>query len=144
MLLFSDWVKKQEDLRKEIVIISEKEKQLTEKYNQDLMGLKSEKDNFENRIGDILKQVGEEKAKINIAIDNLNASFSDICSFEFEDGKIIVVGDDEAIVDAYCYSENSKSFVQDETIAICNFINRNKRIAYCKKVDLIYSELDKI
>lgn len=139
MLLFSDWVKKQEDLRKEIVIISEKEKKL----NEELTALKSEKDNFENKIGDILKQVGEEKAKINVAIDNLNTAFTDICSFEFEDGKIIVIGDD-AIVDAYCYSEKEKSFIQDETIALCNFISKTKRIAYCKKIDVIYSELESI
>lgn len=139
MLLFSDWVKKQEDLRKEIVIISEKEKKL----NEELTALKSEKDNFENKIGDILKQVGEEKAKINLAIDNLNTAFVDICSFEFEDGKIIVIGDD-AIVDAYCYSEKEKSFIQDETIDLCNFVSKTKRIAYCKKIDVIYSELESI
>lgn len=139
MLLFSDWVKKQEDLRKEIVIITEKEKQLTEQ----LTALKSEKDSFENKIGDILKQVGEEKTKINLAIDNLNTSFTDICSFEFEDGKIIVIGDD-AVVDAYRYDELQKTFVQDETIDLCNFVSKQKRIAYCKKIDVIYSELEKI
>lgn len=139
MLLFSDWVKKQEDLRKEIVIITEKEKQLTEQ----LTALKSEKDSFENKIGDILKQVGEEKTKINLAIDSLNTSFTDICSFEFEDGKIIVIGDD-AVVDAYRYDELQKTFVQDETIDLCNFVSKQKRIAYCKKIDVIYSELEKI
>lgn len=122
MLLFSDWVKK---------------------LNEELTALKSEKDNFENKIGDILKQVGEEKAKINVAIDNLNTSFADICSFEFEDGKIIVIGDD-AVIDAYRYDETEKSFVQDESITFCNFVSKHKRIAYCKKIDVIYSELEKI
>lgn len=139
MLIFQDWVKKQDEFRKEMVIVDEQIKGL----NQQLTDLKSKRDSFESQIGDVLKQVGEEKAKINAAIANLNNSFDGICSFEFEENKIMVAGDD-AIVDAYSYSDSQKCFIQDETVACCNFIDRNKRIAYCKKIDVIYSELDKI
>lgn len=132
----------QQTLGVNIKTLDDEIESLTKVYNERVSEIKSKKSILENELSHIQTQVAQQKDKVNTALNSLNIAFNNICQFHL-DGEIIKVLSDGSVVDAYELQEDGK-YAQSENIEVVPFLDKTKRIFYCKRIEVVYRELDNL
>ena len=139
---FTELFKQEEVLNVNIKTLDNEIESITKSYQERLNDIKSKKSVLENELSSIKVQVAQQKDKVNTALNNLNISFNNICQFHLE-GEVVKVMSDGSIVDAYELQEDGK-YAQSENIEVVPFLDKTKRIFYCKRIEVVYRELDNL
>ena len=142
MVKISELFAQQQTLGVNIKTLDEEIESITRTYNERVADIKSKKSILENELSLVQTQVAQQKDKDNTALNSLNIAFNNICQFHLE-GEVVKVLSDGSVVDAYELQEDGK-YAQSENIEIVPFLDKSKRIFYCKRIEFVYRELENL